>query len=307
MLSTLMSLTRSMKPLGLARGAARITLLVIATLAALLAAPPSKPAQADTLLLVQGYLGDAGSWRVSGVVPLLHQRGWADAGHLYLGSAGRIVSTIPTPKSANRLYTLDLPTEAPIVLQAQVLTANIMEAKNRHPGEKIVVAAHSAGGVVARFALVTDVNAQISTLITIASPHLGTSAAEMGSSLSNSPLSWVAPFVGLGTINRSRELYRDLSREGPYTLLGWLNRQPHPLARYVSVIRSTDMRAPYAGDNVVEGWSQDMNVVPALRGRAERFVSPGDHGLRPDDGLLIADIIRATDRDQERQTAATNH
>lgn len=266
-----------------------MTAAVAAT--AILAAASGAPAQADTLVLVQGYLGDAGSWRVSGIVPLLHQRGWTDAGHLHLGPGGRIVSTLPASQSQNRLYTLDLPTEAPIALQAQVLSANIAEVAQRHPGEKIALAAHSAGGVVARYEMVTNPNSKTATLITIASPHLGTSTAEVGSMIGNSPLSWVAPFFGANTINRSQILYRDLWRDGPYTMLGWLNRQPHPKARYVSVIRTTDVRAPYAGDSVVAGWSQDMNVVPALAGRAERFVSPGDHGLRTDDGLMIADLL----------------
>lgn len=248
-------------------------------------------AMADTLVLVQGYLGTAGSWRASGIAPILHQRGWVDAGHLFVGPDGRLNSTLPTPRSKNRLYTLDLPTEAPIALQAQVLSANIAEVARRHPGEKISVAAHSAGGVVSRYEMVTNPRTQINTLVTIASPHLGTSTAEVGSMIGHSPLSWIAPFFGAGTINRSQILYRDLWRDGPFTMLGWLNRQPHPKARYVSVIRTTDVRAPYAGDSVVAGWSQDMNVVPALAGRAERFVSPGDHGLRPDDGLLIADIL----------------
>lgn len=264
---------------------------VVAAAAATLAMPSA--ATADTLVLVQGYLGSAGSWRMSGIVPLLHQRGWVDAGHVFVGPDGRLVSTLPTPKSENRLYTLDLPTEAPIALQAQVLSANIAEVARRHGGEKISVAAHSAGGVVARFEMVTNPRTQIGTLVTIASPHMGTSAAEVGSMIGNSPLSWIAPFFGAGTINRSQVLYRDLWRDGPYTMLGWLNRQPHPKARYVSVIRTADVRAPYAGDSVVAGWSQDMNVVPALAGRAERFVSPGDHGLRTDDGLLIAGLLSA--------------
>lgn len=250
-------------------------------------------ATADTLVLVQGYLGSAGSWRVSGIVPILHQRGWADAGHIFVAPDGRLNSTLPPPNSVNRLYTFDLPTEAPVALQAQVLSANIAEVARRHPGEKIAVAAHSAGGVVARFEMVTNPKTRIDTLVTIASPHLGTSAAEVGSMIGNSPLSWVAPFFGASTVNRSQVLYRDLWREGPHTMLGWLNRQPHPKARYVAVIRTADVRAPYAGDSVVAGWSQDMNVVPALTGRAERFVSPGDHGLRTDDGLLIADLLSA--------------
>lgn len=271
----------------------RTSVLAAATLASSLALQPATNAQAESLLLVQGYLGSAGSWRVSGIVPILHERGWPDAGHLHLGPMGGIVSTLPEPNAPNRLYTLDLPTEAPIALQAQVLSANISEIARRHPSEKIVVAAHSAGGVVARFEMVTNPNTRTSTLVTIAAPHLGTSAAEFGSAIARSPLSWVAPFVGLNTINRSQILYRDLWRDSPYSMLGWLNRQPHPNARYVSVIRTQNIRAPYAGDSVVSGWSQDMNVVPALTGRAERFVSPGDHGLRTDDGLLLADILAA--------------
>ncbi|MCB1505643.1 MAG: hypothetical protein KDJ47_11765 [Hyphomicrobiaceae bacterium] len=283
-------LRRRQRPAVLARAALAAGGLFLGSLASLLGATTT-PARADTLVLVQGYLGSAGSWRASGIVPILHQRGWTDAGHLYPGPGWQIVSTVPDVKSTNRLYTLDLPTEAPVALQAQVLSASITEVARRYPGEKIAVAAHSAGGVVARYAMVTNSNIKIATLITIASPHLGTSTAELGSAIANSPLSWVAPFVGLNTINRSQVLYRDLWRDGPFTMLGWLNRQPHPTARYVSVIRTTDVRAPYAGDSVVHGWSQDMNMVPALAGRAERFVSPGEHGLRTDDGLLIADIL----------------
>lgn len=249
------------------------------------------PASADTLVLVQGYLGSAGSWRVSGIVPILHQRGWHDAGHLFYGPDGNPRSTLAPVAAKNRLYTIDLPTEAPIPVQAAFLAANLAYVSAAHPGEKIAVAAHSAGGIVARFAAVTDRRVKIDTLLTIASPHLGTATAEVGSMISESPLSWVAPFMGAGTINRSRGLYRDLWRERPYSLLGWLNRQPHPKARYVSIIRVTNPTGPFAGDSVVDGWSQDMNAVPALAGQAERYVTPGDHYLQTADGNLIANLL----------------
>lgn len=250
-------------------------------------------AAADTLVLVQGYLGSAGSWRLSGIVPTLHARGWQDAGHLFYGPDGRPRASLPKRDSANRLYTIDLPTEAPIPVQAAFLSSNLAFVAAQHPREPIVVVAHSAGGVVARYAAVADRRVKIDTLVTIATPHLGTAAAEVGSAIAESPLGWVAPFFGASTINRSQVLYRDLWRERPYSLLGWLNRQPHPQARYVSVVRSLD---PASGDSIAPAWSQDMNAVPALAGRAERFVSPGDHGLRPDDGLLIADVLAATRR-----------
>lgn len=258
-----------------------------------LLASAATTASADTLVLVQGYLGSAGSWRASGIAPMLHARGWQDAGHLLIAPDGRVQPVVAAPASRDRLYTLDLPTEAPIPVQAAFLAQNLMHVAARHPEEKLIVAAHSAGGVVARFAAVADPRVRIDTLVTIASPHLGTATAELGSFIGNSPLAWFAPFFGAGTINRSQVLYRDLWRERPDTLLGWLNRQPHPKARYVSVIRSVDPRGPLAGDSVVAGWSQDMNAAPALTGRSERFVSPGDHGLRTSDGLLIADILAA--------------
>lgn len=270
------------------RALPRLALAAAAALASLATA-----ARADTLVLVQGYLGSAGSWRASGIVPLLHARGWADAGHLVLAPDGRVLEPSPAPNTRDRLYTLDLPTEAPIPAQAAWLSHQLQHVAARHPGEKIAVAAHSAGGVVARFAAVVDKRVKIDTLVTIASPHLGTAAAEVGSMIGNSPLSWIAPFFGANTINRSQVLYRDLWRERPDTLLGWLNRQPHPNLRYVAVMRSNDPRGPLAGDNVVAGWSQDMNAVPALVGRAERIVSPGDHGLKTSDGVLIADVLAA--------------
>lgn len=280
---------RFSKSLSHAKSAMRALAASGAAAAALLV--PSSGASADTLVLVQGYLGSAGSWRASGIAPLLHQRGWVDAGHLYFAPDWRIRSTVATPNATNRLYTVDLPTEAPIAFQAQVLSANLAEVARLHPSERIAIAAHSAGGVVARFALVTNPSLKVDTLVTIASPHMGTATAEVGSMIGQSPLSWIAPFFGANTINRSQVLYRDLWRERPDTLLGWLNRQPHPSLRYVSVVRSNDVRVPLAGDSVVNGWSQDMNAVPALAGRAERIISPGEHGLRTDDGLLIADVL----------------
>lgn len=272
-------------------------------LGAALIAGSAATASADTLVLVQGYLGNAGSWRYSGIVPVLHARGWTDAGHLYFGPDGRPHSTLQKVATQNRLYTIDLPTEAPIPVQANFLAANIAYVAAEHPGERTIVVAHSAGGVVARYAAVVDRRIKIDTLVTIASPHLGTALAETGSAIAESPLGWVAPFFGASTLNRSQVLYRDLWRERPNSLLGWLNRQPHPVARYVSVVRAVDPRGPLAGDSIVSGWSQDMNAVPALAGKSERIVSPGDHGLRTNDALLIADILAAGQKPAEKKVA----
>ncbi|MGD9785162.1 MAG: esterase/lipase family protein [Hyphomicrobiaceae bacterium] len=255
-----------------------------------LAVAAQATAHADTLVLVQGYLGSANSYRATGIAQTLVARGFQDAGHLALAPDGRFRAQPITAAGKQRFYTVELPTEAPVALQARVLGDALVEVASRHSGEPLHVVGHSAGGVVARFAAVTDQRVKPATLLTIASPHLGTATAEVGSMIGNSPLSWVAPFFGASTINRSQALYQDLWRERPGTALGWLNRQPHPDMRYISVLR-TNGGAPLAGDSVVDGVSQDMNAVPALARRSEVYVTAGGHGLNPGDGILIADLI----------------
>ncbi len=261
------------------------TLLLIWSLIVLL----PKPALADTLLLVPGYLGSANSWRGTGITYGLQRWGWLDAGHLTTGPLD-----VRGPRQLiggkKRFYTIDIPTEAPLVVQADLIARYIALAQRRHPKERLIVVGHSAGGVAARLAIVRNGRLKIHALLTIASPHLGSRMADLGSSVANSPLSWFTPFMGASTINRSRTLYRDLGREGPHNILGWLNRTPHPKAVYISVIRTTDGN-PADGDDISVGWRQDMNMVPALRGRAKTYASLGSHALRPSDAALINAII----------------
>lgn len=247
-------------------------------------------AMAETIILVQGYLGSAGGWRNSGVGPILHGAGWRDGGHLSMHPGGVIDASSGQPGN-RRFITVDLMTEAPIVVQADTLGAYVAHIRRHAPGERIVLVGHSAGGVVARLFMVRQPQAGIAGLVTIASPHLGSGWAELAGMVGSTPAAWMAPFFGMGTLNRSQALYHDLSREHPNNLLGWLNRQPHPAAAYVAVVRVRDGQRPVAGDSMVEGPAQDLNTVPALAGRAETVLSPGDHGLRPDDGLLIASIL----------------
>lgn len=244
---------------------------------------------ADTLLLVPGYLGSAHSWRGNGITYGLYRSGWLDAGHLTTGPVGVIGPNI-IAGGQKRFYTLDIPTEAPILVQADLIARYVVLAKKRHKGERIFLVGHSAGGVSSRLAMVRYPGLKVDGLITIAAPHLGSRMADLGRSVANSPLSWFAPMMGANTINRSRALYHDLGREGPHNILGWLNRTAHPKAIYISVIRSVSGH-PVKGDSVTVGWRQDMNMVPALRGRAKTFVSVGDHSLRPYDSILIASIL----------------
>ena len=47
----------------------------------------------------------------------------------------------------------------------------------------------------------------------------------------------------------------------------------------------------FAGDDLVPGYSQDMNNVPALRGQAKVLMTATGHRLNPDDGQLLAGIL----------------
>ena len=234
-----------------------------------------------TLVLVHGYFSDGVAWRPAGIMQHLQLTGWQDAGHLFPNGP------LPSPPILNPtkryVYTVTLPSEAPLMSQAQWLDSYLRHLQVKHPENKLVLVGHSAGGVVAR--LVTVVGRfPVQGLVTIASPHLGTDKAEWGSWFSDSPLGWAAPFLGLNTLNRSRGLYRDLAREHPTSLLFWLNRQPHPKAFYVSIVR-------VAGDQWVPPYSQDMNDVPALHGIATTITTAGTHSLQPADGPVLASLL----------------
>jgi len=234
----------------------------------------------QTLVLVHGYLSDSQVWRETGIVYTLHRAGWQDGGDLFpWGTLGRA----PWNSAEQYVYAVNLPSEAPLPVQAQWLDFYLYQLQLRHPDNAFILIGHSAGGVVARLTMVMS-QAPVVGLLTIASPHLGTDAAEDGLRLSNSPVSWVAPFLGLGTINRSEDLYRDLIREYPATPLFWLNRQPHPKAFYASIIR-------VGADKWVAPYSQDLNDVPALHGQALTLTTVGRHSLHPADGQVIVSLL----------------
>ena len=155
---------------------------------------------------------------------------------------------------------------------------------------------HSAGGVVARLALVTGGRGQVGRLITIAAPHLGTTrawqaieATDDSGLLGGLKKWWVKRKVGeqvYEEVRQSRGALADLGPPVPGSLLFWLNNQKHPDIEYVSIIRSAGYGFP--GDRIVPAYSQDMNQVPALRGRSRAIPVAWGHLLeRSDAGLLV--------------------
>lgn len=246
-------------------------------------------AAAEAIVLVQGYLGDDDPWRRSGVANAIVRAGWQDGGHLIDGPEG-VRRKGPGNKAAKCFYTVALPTEAPLLVQARYLERYMAYVRVRHEGESISLIGHSAGGVVARLYMVQHPKVRISALITIAAPHLGTGTAEAGLMASQSPLGWVAPFMGAQSLNRSQGLYHDLSRENPGNLLYWLNRQPHPRSRYVAVVHK-DGSLLGIGELIVPEWSQDMNNVATLRGAVITVPVSGEHQLNAADGILLMDLL----------------
>ena len=255
----------------------------------------SSCATAETLVLVHGYLGGADSWRTNGVTEVLEQHGWRDGGHLTAGSQG-VSLRGPDNLGSRRFYTLNLPTQSSLLTQANQLSRYLVYLRTCFPNTALILAGHSAGGVVARLTMVQQPDVGVTTLITIASPHLGTESAEIGLALSQSPLGWFAPLVGAGALNRSQELYRDLARENLSNILYWLNRQPHPAAVYTSIVRGKDHRFHGFSDLFMTTFSQDMNHVYSLRGRVQTIATSGPHGLRADDGTLIVKILSSLNR-----------
>jgi hypothetical protein len=139
----------------------------------------------------------------------------------------------------------------------------------------------------------------VTRLTTIAAPHLGTERAWQAldaaddHGLFGKVKRWfVKRKVGdelYQTMQQSRGALADLSPPVPGSLLYWLNSQPHPDIAYTSIVRSAGFGMP--GDRIVPAPSQDMNLIPALRGRANTLVVASGHLLHPNDGDLLARIL----------------
>lgn len=248
------------------------------------------PAQAKQLVLIQGYLADASSWDEAGITRVLRQNNWAFGGLFHPSVNGAALrKTMPGMDADNYYYLVSLPTEAPVHIQARYLKSYLDKLRTEFPDDELILAGHSAGGVVARYLMVTAPQIIVDRLITIASPHLGTSSASIGATVAESPLSLLTPMIGAGAINRSESLYRDLQPEQPNRFLYWLNRQPHPQAEYISIVR--DNKNLTSGDLIVEENSQHLEHVYNLRYRAQSFVVPANHSLVAADGFLLLDLI----------------
>jgi len=250
--------------------------------------------RADVLVLVHGFLSGAQSWDTSGITAVLERAGWQRAGVFAAGPSGIQLIPASGQSSPHKVYAVDLPSEAPVLVQSYQLRQILAAINELNPGEPIVLVGHSAGGVVARAALVRGGSRDVKALITIASPHLGTYRAEQALDATDIPfpISLVTDFFGgetYDTARRSRGLFVDLVRPRPGSLLFWLNGQQHPDLLYFSIVRGA--ATVMSGDYIVPGYSQDMNNVPALRGKSTRIAVGAQHGLEMIDGNVIVNVL----------------
>jgi pimeloyl-ACP methyl ester carboxylesterase len=261
--------------------------LIFATLLSILPAA----IHAEVTLLVHGHLSSGETWARHGILGTLALDGWGYGGHLL---ANRSIPP-DAPRYAKTVYTANLLSTAPLPNQATSLQQQLLAVQRRHPGEEIILVGHSAGGVVARLLLVEFGPQQVTRLITIASPHIGTPRAARGLEITEDhgpPIETVKRVVGGNDYRgakKSRQLYRELLPGNRASVLDWLNRQEHPPIDFISVIRVPGVGSK--GDRIVPVYSQDMNMIPVLHGRASSFMTPGDHYLKPLDGLLIARLL----------------
>ncbi len=255
-------------------------------------------ARAEVTVLIHGYLGSSNSWVEPGIIETLSKRGRELSGVYYHSPQG--VSFLPTGTTTEKpVYTLNLPSVAPVVLQADWLRLYLDDIRLRHPDQPVVLVGHSAGGLVARLLLVRDQTPIVDRLITIATPHLGTGRAYQAlDAVSHGgmfgPLHRWAVRRRTGrfiynTLRVSRGVLLDLTPPRPGNLLFWLNQQPHPDIRYTSIIRTGTFRMP--GDQIVPPASQDMRLVPALKDKAESYTMATGHLLTHQDGLVLANLL----------------
>jgi len=250
--------------------------------------------KADVLLLVHGYQGSVFSWENSGVSPVLQQFGWKRAGILVGAPQGLIPLPTKWQDADNKVINLQLNSEAPLSGQANVFTTALRWVNDRYPSEKIIIAGHSLGGVVARLSMVRSGAPNVKALITIASPHLGTVLAYRGLDEIDDPfpINKIKEFFAgndYDMLLRSRGLLHDIVPAVPGKLLHWLNTRGHPPIQYFSIVRSSVNGV--LGDPMVPGFSQDMANVQAIGKRSTRTIEGFVHGLTVLDGYALVNIL----------------
>jgi len=94
-------------------------------------------AHADVMLLIHGYLGDANSWEKSGINTELHQQGGQRTGMFKGSPQGPRLFVTKHATAKNIVYVAELPSNTPVMAQADVLKNIIDIIQQNHNNEKI--------------------------------------------------------------------------------------------------------------------------------------------------------------------------
>ncbi len=221
---------------------------------------------ADVVVLVHGYDSKPSVWLKHGIYQNLSQKF----------------------NNKHVIYTAQLPNKAPIAIQANILSKQLEGLKKQY-NQPIILVGHSAGGVVARYLTVHRKGLNIKGLITISAPHLGSNLAFVSNIVSG-----VVPFTSIipvfDSLDEAKGLYGNIRRRSIF--LKQLNHQQHPDICYVSIIREKSL----VSDMVSMQHSQNMNSVPALRGKSYVIGSHKHHSLNRFDTNRIVQAINVCDK-----------
>lgn len=247
---------------------------------------------ADIAVLVHGYHSSGYTWRHNSITTVLASNGWSDSG-TYVPQGYLDLFNHPLTDTGKHLITVELPSEAPVEIQSSLLSEYLDDITQRFPQQKIHLIAHSAGGIVARLALVNNYTKanqyKVVQFITIATPHLGSPIANMAEKASDTPIGFFAPILGTHEINRAEHLYKQLGKEDGNHFLFWLNRQAHPPMLYTSIIRANG--SILDGDWLVPPRSQNMAYVQAIGQNARIYLTTGEHHLKRADSFLLIKLL----------------
>ncbi len=257
-------------------------------------------ANAEVLALIHGYMGSPTSWEKSGINDLLEDKGWQRGGLIIPDTREYFpdpIHRLSSDRADNISYVIDMPWMRPLDEQADYLEVAMQRVFKMRADENVTLIGHSAGALVARLWLVQYFKPSVVRLVSIAAPNLGTPRAIDALQLTDpifGPVDAVRNMFGgklYNTVRHSRDLVYDFtppSRRNP-NILYWLNQQEHPDIKYVSVVRED--RRGYDKDWLVSADSQDLNNVPASRGRSHTYIVSQDHPLSREDGHLLATIL----------------